>query len=147
MDQLGISLEEAFNNCGRKFTLKTVLLLADQMIQRLEFVHSWGYIHRDIKPDNFLIGVDDPHYIYIVDFGLAKRFYDFKLKKHIPFWEGKSLIGTVRYASVKTHLGIEQSWRDDLESLGFVLIYFLKGDLPWMGLKATDKKDKYDKIK
>ena len=78
------------------------------MIQRIEFVHSWGYIHRDIKPDNFLIGLEDEmHYIYLVDFGLAKWYYDFKSKTHIPYWEGKSLIGTVWYASVKTHQGIE----------------------------------------
>lgn len=123
-------------------------MLADQMIQRLEFLHSRFFIHRDVKPDNFLVGRDpNLHYIYLVDFGLAKRYKDPKTLEHIPYRDDKNLTGTVRYASSFTHKGIEQSRRDDLNSLGYVLIYFYKGSLPWQGIKAKSKKEKYDRIK
>lgn len=148
MDHLGGSLEELFRKCGRKFSLKTVLMLADQMIQRIEYIHSRLYLHRDIKPDNFLIGHSKrQHYVYIVDFGLTKRYRDAKSGQHIPYKDGKSLTGTARYASLNTHIGIEQSRRDDLECLGFVLIYFLKGGLPWAGVKIKDRNVKYEIIK
>jgi serine/threonine protein kinase len=147
MQLLGPSLEKLFTYCKRKFTLKTVLMIGIQMLERIEHIQSNHFIHRDIKPDNFLIERRKAGYIFVVDFGLAKRFRNPKTGQHIPWKEGKSLTGTARYASLNTHLGFEQSRRDDLEGIGYVLLYFLLGKLPWQGLPAKTKKDKYEKIK
>ena len=147
MDLLGPSLEDIFNYCHRKFSFKTVIMLALQMICRVQYIHGRSFIHRDIKPDNFLMGIGRrASTVHVIDLGLSKKYRDFNTHRHIPYRENKSLTGTARYASVNTHLGIEQSRRDDLESLGYVLIYFCKGSLPWQGLKATTKKQKYDCI-
>ena len=128
MDLLGPSLEDVFQTCKRRFDLKTCLLIATQMVKRIEKCHEERIIHRDIKPDNFLIGGTEntKDSVFIIDFGLAKCYRNTE-GQHIPYIDGKNLTGTARYASINTHKGIEQSRRDDLETIGHVLLYLLKG--------------------
>ncbi|CAF0999536.1 unnamed protein product [Rotaria sordida] len=147
IELLGPSLEDLFNYCNRKFTLKTALMLVDQMISRIEYVHTCHLIHRDIKPDNFLMGIKSMgNTVYIIDFGLSKRYRDPKSFVHIPWKNNKSLTGTARYASINAHKGSEQSRRDDLEAISYVFMYFIMGTLPWQGLQATGRKSKFERI-
>ena len=146
MQLLGPNLIELLTYCNyKKFTITTVAMLALQMLNRIEYMHKHHYIHRDIKPENFLIGnADKTNIVYLIDYGLCKKYKDPKTLQHIPYREGRSLTGTARYVSINTHLGIEQSRRDDLESIGYVLVFFLKVNLPWQGIKAAH--GKYTKI-
>ena len=122
-------------------------MIGYQMVQRIEYVHSKGYIHRDIKPGNFLIGKSsEKERLYIIDFGLSKKYIDKITGKHVIYKEGKGLTGTARYVSLNTHYGIDQSRRDDIEGIAYNLIYFAKGKLPWQGVKTKNKKEKHKKI-
>eukprot|EP00357_Protocruzia_adherens_P027714 CAMPEP_0115034482 /NCGR_PEP_ID=MMETSP0216-20121206/40681_1 /TAXON_ID=223996 /ORGANISM="Protocruzia adherens, Strain Boccale" /LENGTH=364 /DNA_ID=CAMNT_0002413383 /DNA_START=29 /DNA_END=1123 /DNA_ORIENTATION=+ len=148
MDLLGPSLEDMLQYCSGRMSLKTVIMVAIQMLTRIETVHERGLVHRDIKPDNFLVDKKsiEEYHITVIDFGLAKKYYDSRTKTHIPFRGNKHLTGTARYASINAHLGYELSRRDDLEALGYVFLYFLLGSLPWQGLQAKSKKEKFKKI-
>ena len=143
MDLLGKSLESLFSQCNNKFSLKTVLMIADQMITRCEYLHSKNLIHRDIKPENFVVGKGKKDtQIFMIDMGLSKRYCNLMTHEHIPIVEGKNLVGTAAYTSLNTHKGIEQSRRDDLEGIAYVIIRFLRGSLPWQNIKISDKKEK-----
>lgn len=153
MDLLGPSLDKFFIFCNKKFSPLTSSLLGIDMVRRVQYIHSKGFLHRDIKPNNFMLGkfsksleyINDTT-VYIIDFGLSKEYIDFDNKTHLPFKDGRRFIGTPRYASIGTHLGYRQSRRDDLESIAYILIYFVIGELPWQGIKAKSKSEKKEKI-
>ena len=122
-------------------------MLGIQMTDRIEWVHNKLIVHRDIKPDNFVMGRgDSAHIVYLLDFGLSKKYWSSHLNSHLKFTINKKLTGTARYASINALRGCEQSRRDDLEAIGYVLLYFLRGSLPWQGLKMDKKDDRYKKI-
>jgi serine/threonine protein kinase len=146
MQLMGKSLEELFNK-RQKFSVKTTALLAYQMITVLQYIHDKHIIHRDIKPDNFVMGLNkDNANLFLLDFGLAKKYRSSKTLEQYPYIKKKKLTGTARYASIHALEEMEQSRRDDLESVGYVLMYFLRGNLPWQGLKIKSKEDRYKKI-
>ncbi len=147
MELLGQSLENLFQAQNKSFSIKTACMLGIQMIDRIEYIHSRKIIHRDIKPDNFVMGRGlKSHIVYVLDFGLSKKYWSSSHKCHIPFVKGKKLTGTARYASINALSGFEQSRRDDLESIGYIIMYFIRGSLPWQGLKVNKKEDRYKKI-
>ena len=144
---LGKSLESIFNSYGKPFSLKTVCVLGIEMVKRMQYIHNKHFIHRDIKPDNFMTGRGaNEKKIYLIDFGLAKKYYSVSRAQHIKFVTGKHLIGTARYCGRNAHRGYEQGRRDDIESVGYVLMYFLLGVLPWQGLKVKKNEDQFEKI-
>jgi len=147
MELLGKSLEDRMVECKNKLNVRTTVLIAEQVVQRIEFLHSKGMVHRDIKPENFMFGIKDKiHHIYIIDFGLSKKYWDEARNSHCQHRQKLSLTGTARYASINAHKGVEQSRRDDLEAIGHMFLYFLRGALPWSGLDAKTQEEKYRKI-
>jgi casein kinase 1 len=146
MELLGPSLEDMFKKCKRIFSVKTVCLLALQMLNLVQYLHSRNLLHRDIKPANFVMGIgQNANRVYIIDFGLSKKYIN-SAHAHVRYRIGKNLTGTPRYASINNHDGVEQSRRDDLESLGYVFLYFVRGSLPWQGQRAKNKIAKFQLI-
>jgi len=146
MQLLGKSLENIFEE-KKIFSLKTVCMIGYQFVTVLEYIHNKHILHRDIKPDNFVMGLNNlSQYVYLLDFGLAKKYRSSRTLKQIPLVNRKKLTGTARYASINALKGYEHSRRDDLEAAGYVLIYFIKGRLPWQGLQVKTKEERYKKI-
>ena len=143
---LGKSLFDIFTENHKKMNPEDVCLIGKQVIDRIQWIHSKYIVHRDIKPDNFLIGRKDPNVIYLIDFGLSKKYRSSTTNKHIRFGFTGKLTGTVRFASANALRGGEQSRRDDIESIGYMLIYFLKQRLPWQGITGNKKMERYLKI-
>jgi len=144
IELLGKSLEDRMKSCNNRFTIQTAVLIAEQLLNRVEYLHSKGIVHRDIKPENFMFGTKNKvHHLYMIDFGLSKRYF---MTAHVQYRAKLSLTGTARYASINAHKGCEQSRRDDLEAIGHMLFYFIRGSLPWSGLEARTQEEKYRKI-
>mmetsp|Transcript_109602 Transcript_109602/g.353800 ORF Transcript_109602/g.353800 Transcript_109602/m.353800 type:complete len:363 (-) Transcript_109602:40-1128(-) len=144
MERLGKNIEDRLQACRGVFNARTTVLVAEQVLRSIEYLHSRGIVHRDIKPENFMFGLrEKQHHIHLIDFGLSKVYF---AKKHVAM-STRSLTGTVRYASVNTHNRMEQSRRDDLEAIGYMLAYFLRGVLPWSGLNARTLEEKCELIK
>ena len=147
MELLGSNLKFLLKKCNNHFSIKTIINLGIQMLERIEEIHKRHVIHRDIKPENFVMGLkENNNILYLIDFGLSKRFRNPKTGEHIKYKDGKKLVGTAKFSSIYTHLGIEQSRRDDLEGMMYTLLYLIKGKLPWQGLKAKSKEEKCQKI-
>ena len=143
---LGKSLFDIFAENHKQMPFEDICLIGKQIMDRIQWVHSKYIVHRDIKPDNFLIGRTDPNVIYLIDFGLSKKYRSSVTNKHIRFGFTGKLTGTVRFASANALRGGEQSRRDDIESIGYMLVYFMKKRLPWQGVTGTRKMERYLKI-
>ena len=143
---LGKSLENIFNENGKQFSLDELCMIAIQILERIESLHFKNIIHRDIKPDNFLIGKQDPNIIYLIDFGLAKKFRSEKTGRHINFKKTGRLTGTIRYSSPNALSGGEQSRKDDLISIGYMLVYFFNSKLPWQLVRDRNELNKIRRI-
>lgn len=144
MDLLGPTLESLFNHCGRRFSVSTTFMIADQMLRLIEYVHHKQYLHRDIKPENFVVDRSQANKLFLIDFGLSKKYINDD-GTHIAWQSNRSFIGTARYASINAQQRISQSRRDDLESIGYVLVYFMKGSLPWQNKRIVAKNPKQRK--
>ena len=143
---LGDSLDEISNKINKNFSLKDICMIGIQLIERLEYIHSKYIVHRDIKPENLLVDKKTKRIIYLIDFGLSKKYRSERTGKHIKYFLHKKMTGTARYASRNAIRGGEQSRRDDLECTGYVLIYLAKNNLPWQGLKEKDESKRFKQI-
>ena len=147
MQLLGKSLDNIFEEHNKKFSIKTICMIGIQILDRIEYMHSKHLVHGDIKPDNFVLGLnEESHIIYIIDLGLCQKYRSAITLKHLPFKEKTKFIGTPRYASINSLKRYKLSRRDDLESMGYSLIYFLRGNLPWQGLQVNFPDDRKKRI-
>ena len=146
MQYMDKSLEDIFQ-LRKTFSIKTTAMIGFQLIGVLHFIHDKNFIHRDVKPDNCVMGSDELNEnLYLIDFGLAKKYRSSRTLEQYPMIKKKKLTGTARYASIHALEGLEQSRRDDMESVGYVMAYLLRGGLPWQGLKIKTKENKYKNI-
>ena len=147
MEMMGKSVDVIMADSGGRLELRLVIEIGLQVIDRLEFLHSRGFVHRDLRPEHFLFGrVKHPDKVYLAGLVLSKTFQRTN-GRHVPYKDNKtSFTGTARFVSLNTHLGIEQSRRDDLEALINVMVFMAKGHLPWMGVKGDGRKEKYENI-
>ncbi|KAH7912910.1 kinase-like domain-containing protein [Hygrophoropsis aurantiaca] len=148
IDRLGPSLQDLLSLCAGRFTIKTICLIAKQMISRLQSVHEKGLIHADIKPEIFRIGLSrsTADIIHLTEFGRSKQYQDISTGVHEPNRERSPFVGAASFLSINAHLGREQSRRDDLESLGYLLLHFFYGELPWQRIDAAFSQKTYKKI-
>jgi serine/threonine protein kinase len=148
MEHMGNSLENIFSNHNQNFSMKTIIMLTIDLLKILQDIHINNILHRDLKPDNIVIGYKNNNKnIYLIDFGLSKSFINNNDGKHIDIIKNKSLVGSMRYASIRNHKGIEQSRRDELESLSYIILYFFtKSNLPWNGIQEENKQEKSKQI-
>ena len=146
MQLMDKSLEDIFR-IRKQFSIKTTAMIGFQLIGVLHFIHDKSIIHRDVKPDNCVMGSAELNEnLYLIDFGLAKKYRSTRTLKQYPMTRKKRLTGTARYASIHALEGYDQSRRDDMESVGYVLAYLLRGGLPWQGMKLKSKENKYKNI-
>jgi serine/threonine protein kinase len=147
IDRLSATLESLFHDCHLKFSLKTVLMLADQMIASIQYLHAKGFVHRDVKPENFMMGCSPKRgQLFIIDYGLAKPYRDPETSDHIPFARYSETCGTATFASLNALKGFECSRRDDLESVASCLLYFMRGKLPWSDVSAFTMEEKFRRV-
>jgi serine/threonine protein kinase len=140
MDLLEQSAEQLRMDYGDQISLKVVLHLATQMLTLVEQIHAYGILHRDLKPANFLLKTNAQQIseLYLIDFGLAKCFLDEK-SRHLSIKTNEVIVGTQRYMSINTHQGLTASRRDDLESIGYIIIFLYHGQLSWQNQKSISK--------
>ena len=143
---LGKSLGKILNENNKKIPLKDSLMIAIQIIERLEYLHSKLLIHRDIKLENFLIGYDDPYIIYLIDYGFCKKYRSKRTGNHVKFSKQTKFTGTVSYGSINSLKGNQSSRRDDLESAAYSIIRLMKGSLPWESIKGKTRIEILQKV-
>ena len=146
MPLLGNSLLDLFIIKNEPLNFKDICNVSIQILDRIEWVHSNNIVYRDIKPENFLFGKTDNDVLYLIDFGLCRKYKSSKTGKHIPPKYLGKFTGTSRYASIYAMAGNEQSRRDDIESIGYMMIFFMKKKLPWQGIKGNSYKECYHKL-
>ena len=147
IEELSESLQTLLDANGGHFSLKTTLMIIDQVLLRVEYLHRKHFLHRDLKPENFLLGKQNHrNVIHLIDFGLSKLYRNPETISHNPSRENLEPIGNARFSSINNHMKKDQSRADDLESLGYIFVYLLTGALPWMGMKAESMKEKWHAI-
>ena len=143
---LGKTIYEYFTkNKNANTKMKDLCMVAIQIIDRIQYIHSKNIIHQDIKPENFLVGNPDKSIIYIIDFGLSKKYRSSRTGKHISFSKNNKFYGTMNFSSINAMKGYQMSRRDDMISIGYMLIYLINGKLPWSILEKG-KLERFRKI-